>query len=181
MTRAVFLDRDGTLNRRPPEHDYLRSAREFVWLPGAREAVGRLRQARYVPLVVSNQRGVARGLVTLDALSEIDLRIQLELEPYGGAIRAFSYCLHDEADDCACRKPRPGLLTDLAAELDLDMAESWMIGDSESDVLAGQRAGCRTVLIASEPTDTAATIVAPSLAAATDLIVGAAHPEPVAL
>ena len=177
VTGAVFLDRDGTLNERPGDHDYVRSPAEFVWLPGAREAIGKLWSAGYVPLVVSNQRGVARGLVEPSALRAIDVRIQLDLEPYGVAIRAFSYCMHDDTDECDCRKPKPGMLVALATELQLDLSESWMIGDSESDVLAGDAAGCQTVLISRRCSLTAATFVAPSLAAAAELVVGAARPE----
>jgi D-glycero-D-manno-heptose 1,7-bisphosphate phosphatase len=177
MTQAVFLDRDGTLNERPPDHEYIRSAAEFVWLPGAPEAVAKFWFAGYVPLVVSNQRGVARGLVQSSALRAIDVRIQLDLEPHGVAIRAFSYCVHDEDEACDCRKPKPGMILALASELDLDLSRSWMIGDSESDVRAGQVAGCRTVRIAPHGVRTAATLVAPSLAAAADLIVGARRLE----
>ena len=173
MTRAVFLDRDGTLNERPGDHDYVRSPTEFVWLPGSREAIGKLWSAGYVPLVVSNQRGVARGLVDPSSLRAIDVRIQMDLEPYGVAIRAFSYCTHDDTDDCDCRKPKPGMLVALGQELGLDLSESWMIGDSESDVLAGDAAGCQTVLIARRCTLTSATYVAPTLAAAAELVVGA--------
>jgi D-glycero-D-manno-heptose 1,7-bisphosphate phosphatase len=175
MIPAVFLDRDGTLNERPPDHDYVRSPAEFVWLPGAREAVARLWAAGYTPLVVSNQRGVARGLLSLETLRAIDVRIQLDLADYGVAIRAFSYCVHDESDECECRKPKPGMLLALASELDIDMAQSWMIGDSESDVLAGDAAGCQTVLIARRRTLTSATLVAPSLAAAVPLVAGASE------
>jgi D-glycero-D-manno-heptose 1,7-bisphosphate phosphatase len=177
MTRAVFLDRDGTLNKRPAHHDYVRSPSEFAWLPGAPEAVARLWFAGYVPLVVSNQRGVAKGVIDASTLRAIDVRIQLDLEPHGVAIRAFSYCTHDDVDGCDCRKPRPGMLIELARELDLDLSASWMIGDSLSDVAAGQEAGCRTVLIAGNGTATTATFVAPSLAAAADLVIGAARPE----
>ena len=164
MSRAVFLDRDGTLNTRPPEHDYVRSPGDFVWLPGAREAIARLSHAGYIPLVVSNQRGVAQGLVEQSTLRAIEAQMQTDLQELGVAIRAFSYCVHDDGDACDCRKPKPGLLTTLASELGVDLSQSWMIGDSESDVLAGQRAGCRTALIGTHATLTNPDFVAASLA-----------------
>jgi D-glycero-D-manno-heptose 1,7-bisphosphate phosphatase len=146
--RAVFLDRDGVLNERPPAHEYLTSTADFRWLPDAREGVAELARRGYAAVVVSNQRGVARGLVTEATLREIEKVIQAGLEPYGAAIEAFYYCPHGLDEDCPCRKPRPGLLLRAADELGLDLAASVMIGDAPSDVLAGAAAGCRTVLVA---------------------------------
>ncbi len=145
--RAAFLDRDGTLNARPPEHEYVADADDFVWLPGAAEAVACLARAGYLVAVVSNQRGVARGLVSVETIREVEKRIQRDLARHGARVAAFRYCFHGLDEDCACRKPRPGLLQELASELDLDLSGSWMIGDSDSDVFAGQAAGCRTAFV----------------------------------
>jgi len=161
--RAAFLDRDGTLNVRPPEHEYVASAEEFVWLPGAIQGVRRLADSGYLLLVVSNQRGVARGVLSPAVLEEIERRMQRDLAAQGCRIAAFRYCPHEEDARCQCRKPRPGMLLELARELDLDLAESWMIGDSESDVLAGQAAGCRSALIADRRPASRADLIASSL------------------
>lgn len=144
---AVFLDRDGTLNVRPPAHEYVRTAAGFRWLPGAREGVARLAALGYVPVVVSNQRGIARGLVRPETLGEIEARIQADLAGHGCRVASFRYCPHEIDAGCPCRKPRPGLLLQAAAEMGLDLAASWMIGDDESDVEAGRAAGCRTLLL----------------------------------
>jgi D-glycero-D-manno-heptose 1,7-bisphosphate phosphatase len=174
VTRAAaFLDRDGTLNVRPSEHEYLANASEFVWLPGAREALARLHRAGYVLAVVSNQRGVARGSIAASALDEIEARIQHDLAGYGCRVEAFRYCLHDVDAGCECRKPRPGMLLELAHELDLDLARSWMIGDAESDVMAGQAAGCRTAFLGTLQAAVAADVVAASLDEASRVISGA--------
>ena len=167
---AAFLDRDGTLNRRPARHDYLRSADAFVWLPGAREGAARLAKAGYALFVVSNQRGVARGLLTEAVLSAIEERIQAGLAAEGCRVEAFRYCVHDLSAACSCRKPRPGLLVDLAGEKELDLARSWMIGDSDTDVLAGQAAGCRTALVTSSPVHSQPDVVAASLLEASEVI-----------
>jgi len=151
--RAVFLDRDGTLNERPAEHCYLRSPTQFRWLPGAREGAALLAKAGYVLAVVSNQRGLARGLLDRAALRAIEARVQRGLAAHGCRIEAFRYCPHDLDMGCSCRKPAPGLLLDLAKDLRLDLGRSWMIGDSESDVLAGTAAGCRTILLGRSPRD----------------------------
>ena len=127
----------------------MRSAADFAWLPDAVEGAVRLARSGYVLAVVSNQRGVARGLVTTSVLAEIEEKIQEELALHGVRIEAFRYCPHDTNARCACRKPKPGMLVDLARELGVDLARSWMIGDSEDDVLAGQAAGCRTALVGS--------------------------------
>jgi D-glycero-D-manno-heptose 1,7-bisphosphate phosphatase len=171
-SRAIFLDRDGTLNVRPAEHEYLRDVADFAWLPGSVEAVARLSKAGFVVAVVSNQRGVARGLVTEETLRRVELRMQRSLSAAGGRIDAFRYCVHDVADGCDCRKPKPRMLLDLARELRLDLEGSWMIGDTEEDVLAGEAAGCRTVLLGSAPRTSSPTLLARDLAEASRLIVG---------
>ena len=165
MTRAaVFLDRDGTMNVKPPEHEYVATTGEFVWLPGAREGIARLARAGYAIAVISNQRGVARGLVSPGVLEELEKRIQRDLAPYGCAVETFRYCTHELGDGCGCRKPEPGMIFAAAEDLDLDLRRSWMIGDTDSDILAGKAAGCRTVLVGSPPVRVVPDLVAPSLA-----------------
>jgi D-glycero-D-manno-heptose 1,7-bisphosphate phosphatase len=161
--RAAFLDRDGTLNVKAPEHDYVTSLAGFAWLPGAVEGAATLAEAGFLLAVVSNQRGVARGLVSPKTLVEIEDEIQAALAPHGAAIAAFRYCPHELDEGCDCRKPAPGMILELAADLDLDLASSWMIGDSASDVAAGRAAGCHTALLAPAATSTDADLVADSL------------------
>jgi D-glycero-D-manno-heptose 1,7-bisphosphate phosphatase len=167
----VFLDRDGTLNVRPREHEYVTSEADFVWLPGAAEGAARLARAGYVLTLVSNQRGVARGLVQPTVLRAIENLIQDELARYGCSITAFRYCVHDLEDACDCRKPKPGMILQLAQELDLDLDGSWMIGDSDTDIRTGEAAGCRTALLADSADEAEADVVAPSLGEASELIV----------
>jgi D-glycero-D-manno-heptose 1,7-bisphosphate phosphatase len=169
---GVFLDRDGTLNVKPREHEYVTSEAEFVWLPGAAEGTARLARAGYVLAVVSNQRGVARGLVQPSVLCRVEELIQEELARYGYSIAAFRYCMHDLEEACDCRKPKPGMILQVARELDLDLAGSWVIGDSQTDIRSGKAAGCRTALIADSGDETEADIVAQSLAEVSRLVVG---------
>jgi len=161
----VFLDRDGVLNARPPEHEYVTSVDQFAWLPGAREAVVQLKRAGWRVAVVSNQRGVARGLVSPETLAEIERRIQADLGP-DAALDGFFYCPHDLDEGCDCRKPRPGLIVRAAAELGVEAEGSWMIGDDESDIAAGRAAGCSTILISPDASNSAADLVEPDLATA---------------
>jgi len=168
---AVFLDRDGTLNERPPEHCYVRSVHEFRWLDGAREALTALARSGFVLAVVSNQRGVARGVLTRETLLEIEALVQAELRPLGCGIEAFRYCVHDDGDRCSCRKPAPGLLLDLARDLELDLSRSWMAGDSDSDIAAGQAAGCRTRRVGGAPSSSQPDLVAGSMLEGARLIV----------
>lgn len=163
----MFLDRDGVLNARPPEHEYVTSVDQFAWLPGAREAVVQLKRAGWKVAVVSNQRGVARGFVSTETLAEIERRIQADLGREG-AIDGFYYCPHDLDAGCDCRKPQPGLITRAASELGVRLKGSWMIGDDETDVVAGRAAGCTTILLTSEsPGRDVADLVEPNLLSAT--------------
>ena len=167
---AVFLDRDGVLNERPAPHEYVTSRDAFRWLPGAAGAVGRIAAAGLPVFVVSNQRGVARGLVSTATLTALESEIQGALEHHGAHITAFYYCPHALEDGCDCRKPSPGLLLRAAREHGVALSESVMVGDSESDVEAGRAAGCATIRIAPAGTPSAAGAVVPTLDAAASLL-----------
>ncbi len=144
---TVFLDRDGVLNEKMPEGEYVRSVRDLRVLPGVAEAVARLNRAGFRTIVVSNQRGIALGLYTAADVDAIHAELQGILAAQGGHIDAFFYCPHDE-DECNCRKPLGGLFDQAVARFpDIDTASSVMIGDSLSDVEFGRRLGMRTVFL----------------------------------
>ena len=153
---AVFLDRDGTINVKAAAGDYITSPEELHLIPGAGRAVRLFNQLGMTVVVVTNQRGVARGLMTNLDLAAITERLEALLAEHGARIDATYTCVHDEGT-CDCRKPAPGLLLQaLSDRPDIDRGSSVMIGDSESDILAGAAAGMRTVRLAAAGTATAA-------------------------
>lgn len=169
--RAVFLDRDGVINRAvmrdgrpfPPPH-----VDALELLPGVEDALGRLKAAGYCLVVVTNQPDVARGTQTLAAIEAMHARLAAALP-----IDEFRVCYHDDADQCACRKPSPGLLIAAARARDLDLESSVMVGDRWRDVEAGRRAGCATVFVDcgyDEPRPVGADAVVSSLPDAVDWI-----------
>ena len=160
---AAFIDRDGTVNElvADPESGNPESplrAADVVLIPGAAEAVRRLSAAGWLVVGASNQPAAAKGTVSRDQLAEVQARL-LELLAFEGArFDDFRICLHhpkgvvsELTGDCECRKPAPGMLLAAARDLGIDLRASWMIGDTDSDVLAGRAAGCRTVLITHRP------------------------------
>jgi len=149
MVRAVFLDRDGVINRKVPEGHYVTRWAQVELLPGGAEAVKRIHEAGFLVVVVTNQRAVAKGLVSEVGLEFLHLRMWQELFRGERGFDAVYYCPHDNDSSCGCRKPQPGMLLAAAQDRGIDLAASWMIGDSESDVLAGRRAGCKTIRISS--------------------------------
>lgn len=165
MRPAVFLDRDGTINVRAAEHEYVRDVRDFSWLPGALEGMVCLAREGLPLIVVSNQRGVSRGLVRIETLRKIEALIQDAMGVHGCRVEAFRYCFHDLQARCECRKPKPGLLRYAAAELELDLGRSWMIGDSDDDVQAGLAAGCMTIQLANASSSAHHTVMSLSQAA----------------
>lgn len=145
MTNAVFLDRDGVINRKRPEGQYVTRWEELELLPGVVEGIASLNQAGFRVIVVSNQRCVAKGLISTADLEDIHRRM-LEILARGGAkIDAIYYCPHETGDGCNCRKPAPGMLLEAARAMGIELLSSWMIGDSNSDVEAGKKAGCKTI------------------------------------
>ena len=145
MTRAAFLDRDGVINRKAPGDGYVTRWEDIYFLPGVSNAISLLNQAGYLVIVVTNQRCVAKGLLGRAELASLHDRMSEVLGCAGAKIDAIYDCLHDLHDACSCRKPQPGMLLRAAQDLGVDLDRSWMIGDSEIDVEAGKRAGCRTV------------------------------------
>ena len=169
---TIFLDRDGTINERV-EKGYVTSWDAFRFLPGAKEALRRLAQEGYRVLVVSNQAGVGKGLMSQTELDRITTRFCRQVDRSGGRIDEVFYCTHTPAEECDCRKPKPGLLLRAAEKYGVLLDRAYFIGDSDSDVLAGQRAGCRTILIRARPTDgreAQADFVVNSLSAAVDVV-----------
>ena len=144
LYKAIFLDRDGLINQQAPEHDYIKSWADFHFLPGVPEAVRKLNEAGYLVLVVTNQRGVARGMMTMEAVNEIHETMCRELAEVGAHIHKVYVCPH-ESGTCNCRKPDIGLFLQAEQEFEIDKRESWMVGDSDSDVEAGRRYGVQTI------------------------------------
>ena len=144
MRRAVFLDRDGVLLPVVVRDGIPRpiADEEVELLPGVAEACRTLREAGFLLVVVTNQPDIARGTVSAEAVERINARLRSMLP-----LDDLRVCPHDDADDCDCRKPRPGLLVDAASDWEVELASSFMVGDRWRDVGAGRRAGCRVIFV----------------------------------
>lgn len=151
------------LNRKAPEGQYVRRWDEIELLSGSLEAVAQLTRAEYEIFIVTNQRGIARGLVSRQDVEDIHHRVSEAVRQAGGRISAVYCCPHDYADACECRKPKPGMLHRAASEFGIDLRGSWMVGDSECDIEAGRVAGCRTALVSIHPNGFSADLVGPDL------------------
>lgn len=153
--KAVFLDRDGTINRYV---GFLRNIDDFELLPGVAEAIRFINSSGYLAIVVTNQPVIARGEVTFEQIQEIHNKMETLLGEEGAYLDAIYFCPHHphkgyEGEvmelkiECECRKPKPGMLMEAAEAFNIDLSQSWMIGDGENDVKAGITAGCKTALI----------------------------------
>ena len=153
--KAVFLDRDGTINKYV---GFLRDIDQFELIEGVAEAIKRINASGYLCIVVTNQPVIARGEVTVPQLEEIHNKMETLLGLEGAYIDGLYYCPHHphkgfEGEiselkfDCECRKPKPGMLLKAAEDFNIDLSKSWMVGDGENDIKAGENAGCKTCLI----------------------------------
>lgn len=138
VTKAVFLDRDGVINRKPPEGDYVTRWEDFHFLPGVVESIAEMNRAGFEVIVVTNQRCIAKGLMTVSDLESIHQRMSDFLERAGAIISAIYYCPHEMEAVCSCRKPAPGMFVEAAREHEIELSTSWMIGDSDIDMEAGE-------------------------------------------
>lgn len=156
--KAIFLDRDGTINKYV---GFLRDIDQFELLPGVAEAIKRINASGYLAIVVTNQPVIARGEVTFDQLQEIHNKMETLLGQEGAYLDGIYFCPHHPDKgfdgevpelkiDCDCRKPKPGMLIKASKDFDIDLSQSWMVGDGKDDIKAGQNAGCHTALIGTE-------------------------------
>ena len=143
---AVFLDRDGVINRKAPEGEYVTSWEGFAFLPGALEGLALLAAGDVPIVVVTNQRGIARGRMTEADLADVHARMRAAVERAGGRIDAIYHCPHEGG--CDCRKPGTGMFELAARDLGVDLAASAVVGDRASDMLAAERIGALRVLVA---------------------------------
>ncbi len=141
--RAVFLDRDGVINRKPPPGDYVRSWAEFRFVPTIADWIRLFNALDLLVIVVTNQRGVARGLMSQQAVDEIHRNMIAELAREGARIDDILCCPHDRDEGCECRKPRTGMVESARRKWDIDPAASLMIGDSDKDAALAANCGMK--------------------------------------
>jgi D-glycero-D-manno-heptose 1,7-bisphosphate phosphatase len=143
--KLAILDRDGVINQ--DSAAFIKHPDEWVALPGSMEAIARLSRAGWRVVIASNQSGVARGLFSMDTLNAIHAKMRREAAQAGGAIDAIFVCPHGPDDGCVCRKPKPGLLLDIARRYDIDLKNVPAVGDSLRDLQAASHAGCAPWLV----------------------------------
>lgn len=174
--KAVFLDRDGVINKYV---GFLRNINDFELLDGVSKAIRKINESGYLAIVVTNQPVIARGEVSFAELTEIHNKMETLLGEDGAYLDAIYFCPHHPDKgfdgeipelkfDCDCRKPKPGMLIKAAKEFNIDLTKSWMVGDSDSDIMAGKNAGCSTVLIGESDEN----MCASNLLEAVDYIIG---------
>ena len=155
MIKAIFVDRDGVINKDPggwTKHEYVTELKDFHFLPGALEALMLLHRNRVQVIIVSNQAGVSKGYFTHQRLEEINCMMIAEVKKHGGKISETYYCIHKNEDNCNCRKPKPGMLESAITKHRIIPGDTYIIGDSEVDVLAGKSAGLNTIFVLSGKT-----------------------------
>lgn len=170
--RAIFLDRDGTINAGVPKFERVDSVDKVEILPNVIEGLRVLAGLDYKLFLVTNQAGLAEGLITPADFDDINARVLGDIAGSGAEIVETYVCPHADDDACECRKPQPKMLLDAAEKYGIDLSRSWMVGDRETDVLTGKNAGTKTILVTSGAIGSSETAdyVAPDLLAAAEHI-----------
>lgn len=145
--KALFLDRDGVINVSPLPGEYVLSPESFHLIQGIVPLIRFARSAGYLIIVVTNQRGVSRGLMSKDDLDAVHERMRALLVTEDADVDAVYSCIHGFHDACGCRKPKAGMFLQAAQDLDIDLSESVMVGDHSTDIEAGRAAGCKLCLL----------------------------------
>jgi D-glycero-D-manno-heptose 1,7-bisphosphate phosphatase len=145
MKKAIFLDRDGVINLE--KKDYVKSIKEFQIMENVPKAIIELKKKGFLVIIITNQSAINRGLLTIKILNEIHNHLQEILKDNNTSIDDFYFCPHRPDEKCKCRKPNPGMLLKAVQEHNIDMSQSFMIGDSLTDIQAAQKAGCEGILL----------------------------------
>lgn len=143
--KAIFLDRDGVLNKK--RNDYVKSIKELEIFPNIEKEISKLKMKGFLIIVITNQSVINRGIITKSELEEIHSSIQKFLIKNKTSIDKFYFCPHRPDEHCECRKPNPGLILQAINEFSIDASKSWMVGDSITDIQAGEKAGCKTIFL----------------------------------
>ena len=143
--KLIILDRDGVINE--DSDDFIKSPEEFIPLPGSLEAIARLNHAGYTVMVATNQSGIARGLYDVGTLNRMHDKLRRLLANFGGHVDGIFYCPHGPDDNCACRKPKPGLMHDIADRLGVSLMGVPVVGDSLRDLQAARAVGAYPILV----------------------------------
>lgn len=155
MIKAIFIDRDGVINKDPggwTKHEYVTEIKDFHFLPGVFDALKLLNRSRVQVIIVSNQAGVSKGYFSKGRLDDITLMMLAEISKNGGSVREVYYCTHRNEDNCNCRKPKPGMLEAAIKKYSVVPRDTYIVGDSIVDVQAGKGAGVNTIFVLSGKT-----------------------------
>jgi len=155
MKKIISIDRDGVINKDPggwTEHSYVTKWKNFIFLPGSIEALKMLNEAGYDIVVISNQAGISKGYYTNEELNAINNKMIKEIERKGAKIKKTYYCIHQDNDNCECRKPKTGLFKQAEKDLDIKASGTYFIGDGKTDIEAGKDQGLTTMLLLSGKT-----------------------------
>ena len=150
MTRAIFLDRDGVINQE--RKDYVKKLDEFIILDKTSDAINIIKNHGFLVIIITNQSPINRKLLSVETLNKIHEKLQSYLERYDTSFDGVYFCPHTPSENCECRKPKPGLILQAVIDFQIDLSESYMIGNSETDIHAARNAGCKGILLKKDQT-----------------------------
>ena len=145
MTKAIFLDRDGVINQE--RKDYVKKLDEFIILDKTSDAINIIKNHGFLVIIITNQSPINRKLLSVETLNKIHEKLQSYLERYDTSFDGVYFCPHTPSENCECRKPKPGLIVQAVTDFQIDLSQSYMIGNSETDLQAARNAGCKGILL----------------------------------
>ena len=150
MTKAIFLDRDGVINQE--RKDYVKKLDEFIILDKTSDAINIIKNHGFLVIIITNQSPINRKLLSVETLNKIHEKLQSYLERYDTSFDGVYFCPHTPSENCEFRKPKPGLILQAVIDFQIDLSESYMIGNSETDIHAAKNAGCKGILLKKDQT-----------------------------
>ena len=150
MTKAIFLDRDGVINQE--RKDYVKKLDEFIILDKTSDEINIIKNRGFLVIIITNQSPINRKLLSVETLNKIHEKLQSYLERYDTSFDGVYFCPHTPSENCECRKPKPGLILQAVIDFQIDLSESYMIGNSETDIHAAKNAGCKGILLKKDQT-----------------------------